>query len=477
MKLIMKRTIVFASLFLFAAAARAQAPRVTLQECIGAALKNNVQVKQGQLDVSTAELNHRQAKSNLLPAVNGNISHGINQGRSIDPFTNTYVNQNINYANYGLSSDVVLYNGMNLRNTARQNAYAADASRMDLQALKDNITLNVIFAYLQVLTNEDVMNLSANRAVITRKQVERLEVLNKQGAISPSQLYDLMGQLKDDELSVATSRNALYSAKLQLTQLMNIPYDSSIRLARVGMEELLVPPAGTAADVYAKAVDQLAVVKSTKLRIQSAEAGLKAARGALFPTLYAAGNLNTNYSSIASRDLINKVQDVTTSAYVNVNGNKVPVITQQYGSEKIPYSNQLKNNIFSNVEVGLRIPLFNSFTSRNRVKQAEITVRTMELAEESAQVQLRQDIEQAHLNMANAWERYRLLQEQVASFTASFRAAEVRFNAGVGTSVDYLIAKNNLDRATANLVIAQYDYLLRKRVLDYYSGAGIEGGR
>lgn len=470
----MKRTFFFASL-LFAVAAGAQAPATfTLQESIGTALKNNIQVRQAQLNVNTAHLNYRQAKANLLPGLNGIVSHGINQGRSIDPFTNTYVNQNINYANYGLSSDVVLFNGMNLRNTARQNAYAADASRMDLQALKDNITLNVIFAYLQVLTNEDVMNLAANRAVVSRKQVERLEVLNRQGAISPSQLYDLMGQLKDDELAVVTSRNSLYSARLQLTQLMNIPYDSSIKLARIGMEELVAPPAGTAADGYAKALGQLAIVKSSKLRTQSAEAGLKAARGSLFPVLYAAGNLNTNYSSIASRDLINKVQDVTTTAYVNVNGNRVPVITQQYGSEKIPYGNQLKNNIFSNVELGLRIPLFNSFVSRNRVKQAEIIVRTMELAEESAQVQLRQDIEQAHLNMTNAWERYRLLQEQVSSFGASFRAAEVRFNAGVGNSVDYLIAKNNLDRATANLVIAQYDFLLRKRVLDYYAGSSVD---
>lgn len=471
----MKRTIVFTGLLLAAFLVKAQTPAtVTLQESIATALKNNIQVKRGQLDINTADLNHRQARANLLPVLNGNISHGINQGRSIDPFTNTYVNQNINYANYGLSSDVVVFNGMNLRHTARQNAYAADASRMDLQALKDNITLNVIFAYLQVLTNEDVMHLSANRAVVTRKQVERLEVLNRQGAISPAQLYDLVGQLKEDELSEATSRNALYSAKLQLTQLMNIPYDSSLRLSRTGMEELPVPPAGTAADVYAKALEQLAVVKSAKLRIQSAESGLKAARGALFPILYAAGNLNTNYSSIASRDLINKVQDVTTSAYVNVNGNRVPVITQQYGSEKIPYGNQLKNNVFSNMEVGLRIPLFNSFVSRNRVKRAEITVRTMELAEESAQVQLRQDVEQAHLNMTNAWQRYNLLQDQVSAFATSFRAAEVRFNAGVGTSVDYLIAKNNLDRATANLVIAQYDYLLRKNVLDYYSGITVD---
>ena len=70
--------------------------------------------------------------------------------------------------------------------------------------------------------------------------------------------------------------------------------------------------------------------------------------------------------------------------------------------------------------------------------------------------------------MKAAQERYRVLTEQVNAFALSFRAAEVRFDAGLGTSVDYLIAKNNLDRANINLVNARYDYVLRTKILDYY---------
>jgi outer membrane protein len=58
----------------------------------------------------------------------------------------------------------------------------------------------------------------------------------------------------------------------------------------------------------------------------------------------------------------------------------------------------------------------------------------------------------------------------VEAFTTSFRVAEVRFNAGVETVVDYIIAKNNADRANSNLIIARYDYLLRTKILDYYRG-------
>ena len=59
---------------------------------------------------------------------------------------------------------------------------------------------------------------------------------------------------------------------------------------------------------------------------------------------------------------------------------------------------------------------------------------------------------------------------QVEAFDESFRAAGIRFDSGVGNSIDYLTAKNNLDRANINLIIARYDYVLRAKILDYYQG-------
>ncbi len=48
--------------------------------------------------------------------------------------------------------------------------------------------------------------------------------------------------------------------------------------------------------------------------------------------------------------------------------------------------------------------------------------------------------------------------------------AEVRFNEGASTSVDYVIAKNNLDRANINLIIAGTIMYCALKILDYYQG-------
>ncbi len=154
-----------------------------------------------------------------------------------------------------------------------------------------------------------------------------------------------------------------------------------------------------------------------------------------------------------------------------INGTKQPVIVprENFNSERIGYSSQLSNNISSNIGLLLRVPIFNSFAARNRIKLATIDFKSASLVTENTKVQLRQEIEQAYLNMSNAFERYKILVEQVAAYSESFRAAEVRFNAGVGNTVDYMIAKDNLDRANINLVSAQYDYLLRKKLLEFYN--------
>jgi outer membrane protein len=433
-------------------------------------------IKQRGLQIETASVNAGQAKANLLPGVSAGVDHGIQQGRSIDPFTNAYVNQRVNYAGYGASSDLVLFNGLSLRNSVRQTGYATEAARMEQQQERDNVTLNVILAYLQVLNNEDLAAVSKAQVAVSKLQVERLEKLNREGAISPPILYDLQGQLKGEEVNVVNALNAVETAKLTLLQLMNLPYDSAMMLTRDGTEGIPVRYALTSEAVYQNALDRLALVKASSLRRKSAEAAVKVAKGQLYPTLLLSGNINSNYSSVARRENQIGSSEITTDAYVFVNGGKTPVIAPQknIAYESIGYTDQVKNNVSTNIGVGLRIPLLNALQTRNQIRLAKVNVRTAELVEESTQLQLRQAIEQAHLAMVNSWQRYKVLQEQVAAYAESFRAAEVRFNAGVGTlvtySVDYLLAKNRLDQANLNLVVARYDYVLRTKVLDFYNG-------
>jgi len=411
--------------------------KISLRQSIETALTNNLDVQQRGIDAQRSKIDWNQARLNLLPSLNANTGTTWAKGRTIDQSTNSYVNSNQNYANYNLGTDVILFRGLYLQNTIKQNALAYEAAQMDWQQQKDNVTISVILAYLQVLNNEDVLELSRQQLTLSKSQVDRLETLNREGAILPSDLSDLKGEYANNQLSIITAQNAIETSKINLCQLMNIPYDKNMQLERIDAAAYATRYEQTPDSIYQVALQEFAMVKAADFRTESSARAVKAARGQLYPTFRANGGVGTTYTSLNTID---------------------------------SYKSQLNHNRGSFFGIGLDIPIFNSFFARNRVKLAKLTLKNNELQAQTTKTQLQQNIEQAYANMTAAADRYKVLLDQVNAYTESFRAAEIRFNAGVGTSIDYLLKKNALDRSNINVITAKYDYVLRTKILDYYQG-------
>jgi len=419
--------------------AQQKAAVITLQRAVETAITNNLDVRQSGLQQEIAEAYLKQSRASLLPTFNGTIDHTWNKGRSLD-FNNNYVNQENTTAYYSLNGNLTIFNGLRLLNTLKSNQFAFEATTMEWQQSKDRVMLDVILAYLDILSSTDLLAQAYRQADVTQKQIDRLEILNKEGAIKPSDLYDVRGQMGENKVNIINSQNNLNAAKLRLAQLMAVPYDENLEVERLTADQFDMNYKATVDSIYEVALQQLALVKGTELRKKSAEKAVQAAKGSLYPTIGLGAGYNTQYFSTA-RDT---------------------------ASNKIPYGNQLSNNYNTYAGLGINIPILNGFRSRTQVTLAKISLKNANFIVENTQIQLKQAIERDHLNMEAALSRYQALVEQVNALTESFRAAEIRFNSGVGTSIDYLTVKATLDRATANLIIARYDYVLRTKILDYY---------
>jgi outer membrane protein len=444
----------------------------SLKQCVEQALANNIPVKQTDLQVAAAETNLQQAKNNRLPDLNGSFGYGLNQGRSVDPLTNGYINQQLASSNAGLNSGIILFNGMRLQNLIKQNGFTRDAVKMDAQQAKDNLTLNVILAYLQVLNNEDVLEITKGQLEVTKKQVERTGILVKEGSGANYLLTDLKGQQANEEISLININTTLQQSKLSLCQLMNMAFNPGLQLERINLETALQSYTVNAGEIYQAAVANLALIKANKYKILSAEKAIKVAQSGAFPTVSFNGNLGSNYSSLAKTLTPTNVTEENTGAYVKINSISNPVLTQQqnFSAAKTGYVKQLNNNLGNFVGVNLQIPLFNNFQTKSRVKLATINFKNSQLEADNIKLVLQQNIEQAHLNSVSAYERYAVLQEQVKNLEESFRAAAIRFENGVINTPEYLIAKNSLDRSKINLSQTKYEYVLRTKILDFYQG-------
>lgn len=446
--------------------------KLTLQQCVDIALRNNIQVKQSNLQVELNQNNLLQSRYNKYPNLNGNIGQGFSFGRGIDPFTNSYISQQITYNNIGLSSGITLFSGGQLQNTIKQNELNVRASQEDLQAAKDQASLNVASAYLNVLSAEDQLTIARNQVEISRQQTSRTEKLVKAGALPEANLFDLQAQIANDELAVVNAQNNLDAAKLQLLQVMNLNPNQNIELDRININTQLQNYDATPAQIYETALQYQAAIKANDLRIQSAQKGFELAKGALYPTVSFSGNLSTNFSSAAQRRLVGEPVNVSTNFTAVIAGQSVPVtlVSQQPSiiTEKIPYFDQLNSNQNKNLGFNVRIPIFNGYQTKTRMANALINIKNQEYQAESTKQQLRQTIETAYNNMTAASKRYAATAKQVEALEKAFAASESRFNAGALNSVDYNLAKTNLDRARINLVLAKYEYVFRTKILDFY---------
>ena len=169
---------------------------------------------------------------------------------------------------------------------------------------------------------------------------------------------------------------------------------------------------------------------------------VKALRSGYFPGIYFNSSLSSNFSNSAR------------SPY----------------NQPIPYFDQYRNNLSKSFSVSLNLPVFNSFRTKNQLALSRISQQENQVLLDNTLTELQQAVEQAYFNMKAAKDRHVSLTEQVQAYKESFRTVEIRFNAGALTVVDYLIAKNNLDRANTDLLANAYDLIVRKKVLDFYQG-------
>ena len=444
---------------------------LTIKQCVDLAIKNNLLVQQSEITLETNGVTFRQAKDNLLPQISGTVSQGNNYGRSVSTINNTYVDEQNSFGNYSLNGNLLIFNGLQLQNAIKQNALFYHASKMDLQQQKDNITLLVLNAYLTVLSSQEALDIANKQASVDSAQVARLGIQNEQGAIPPATLYDLKGQYASDEVTVVNAVNALETAKVTLFSYLNVPYQKDAVYEMVNMNADISDLNSSSDSIYQSALLTIPTIKANDLRVQSFQKSIAVARGKMWPSLYFYGNLNSNYSSIATNTVPNSLPTAgNTGEFVTIGPNTYDVQANGYPSEKTSFGDQVKNNRYQSIGLQLNIPILNYFSLRNNVKIAKLNYENAKVISTSSHYQLQQMVEQAWQNLRSAYGQYKGYVEQVNAYGESFRTAEIRFNAGVLTSVDYVIAKNNVDRANLNLSAARYNYIFRTKILEYYEG-------
>ncbi len=446
----------------------------TLQECIDYALNNNIQIRHSELITDLNKDLKSQSIASMFPSLNGNATQNYYYGRSIDPFTNSFTTSEVRSNSFALSSSLPLFEGFQLQNTLRQSNLNYMSSRYDLEKVRNDVVLNVVTFYLQVLYNKELLAYTKDQLEATKIQRDKVSRMYELGSLNKGNLLDMEAQLASDEVMLVQARSAYDQAVLNLTQLLELSVDTTFTV----QEPVLSTPVLSAEQmntnaVYTAALNNQPDVKSYELRVKSAEKGLAIARGARYPRLFLSGSLSTNFST-SSQDItgyeffppspvFSGFTSSGDSVYSFLNNSR-PVL------EQTPFRDQLDNNLGKSVGFTLQVPLFNGWATKTSVSRAKISLEQNRLNLDQTRKNLFKSVQQAVTDALAAGKRHEAGEKSQKALTESYKFNEQRYELGLISTYDYLLVKNNLAKANADLLQAKFDLIFRTKVLDFYLG-------
>ena len=450
----------------------------SLEEAVRYARANNLQVRRSQLNKQFSEVDLTQSKFGRLPNINGGSSYNFNFGTYVDPTTSELRSEQSRTNNFQLNGSLPLFAGFQQVNAIKQNELALQAAEQDMLSAQNDITLQIVTAYLNILFADELIKISEATRGLTNQQLERTRILFNAGSVAENAVLDLESQLAADELELISSQNQRDISRVSLTQLLNLPPSENFQIVVPEIPEPDQDPVLVSVDqVYDVALQTLPAIQGADLRVLSAAKAVEVARGAYYPRLSLFGGLNTFYSS--ARDFRFPEQgelQATPIGFMDSEGTSPFIVytpRTTFRRETYGYLDQLQDGVGKNFGFSLQVPILNGLQVRSNVQRAKLQQQDAKIGADIARNNLRQTIEQAYVDALAAQRRYVAAKEQLRAAEKNYSNAQLRLDSGVINTVDFNIIANTYRSAQSNLVQAKYDYFFKLKVLDFYQGEDI----
>ena len=423
--------------FLFAISSVQSQQIWNLEDCIDYALKNNISLKQSELNIELNENEYLQSKMELLPSINATNSFNKNQGRYINPLTNDFVEDVSSSLNLSYATNFTLFNGFKNINQIKKTANEHLKSIYDLESAKNDLISSIALSYLQILFNEELYQTAEKQLDLTKNQESRISTLVEAGSIARGELLNIQSQLALEEQQLIQADNQLSLSKLQLAQLLELENYQNLEVLKLNLQ---VPDFKIKDNInadYTIALSNQSSIKSTELQVNSALYDFKIAKSNYLPSLNLGHSISTLYSD--------NIKDMFT------------------------FNEQLENNKQSGIYLSLSIPIFNKWAAHTAVAQSKIQIENSRLNAQQAKNQLRKNMEQAYADQLAAYKKYQAAQKAVIAYQESFTYINERYELGMVNSYEFNESKNKLIKSESDELQAKYDLIFKVKLYEFYT--------
>ena len=420
----------------------AQEKKWTLEQCVNHALENNITVKQAQNLLLSNEQDIIGAKGQFLPSVNGNVSQSLSLGNA-ELFEGQFVDRTGNSTNLSLGLNQTIFNGFRLTNLYKQSQLSLETNQLELNRIKDDISLNVVNAYLNVLFNKERLETAKAQYEFSNTQLKQVQNLVDVGVQPKVNIYDAEATLSRDAQQVTITENNYNLALLSLSQLLQVPYDGfDIEIIDVALpsEALLYD---NIQPILNYAFENRNEIKVAEKNIENAEMGTEISKSGLSPTVTGGYSYGTSAFFTNLRD------------------------------DESSFFDQLNEQRSHNFRVNVSIPIFSRYQNKTSIAKSQIQEENSKLRLDQAKLDLESNIQRAYTDAQAALKAFVAAKKSLTSQELAFGNSKERYDIGNVNSFELEQARIQLINAESSLINAKYDFVFKTKVLDFYMGKSL----
>jgi outer membrane protein len=412
----------------------------SLQECVDYAVKNNLQVISNQYNADVQAKNLEMAKKEYLPSVSGTFNNSGSFGQHTTG--NTVYRSDSYNNNASVGANIQLYNNGRIKKSAEKSQYDLDASLLDAEKVKNDISLNIAQQYLQVLLNKEVKKIADESVANAEKVLSRAKITTEVGTTPKTIEAEATASLAREKQKQKSAEIDIQRSLFSLAMLLQLKDYKTFDVQEVPLPTLLDAPLSSTDNIVEKAFDNQPQVKAAETRILSAQKQTEIAKTAFYPTISANAGIGTFYNDYLS-------------------------------TKDTALLNQYKDNFNQSLGISANIPIFNKGITKLQVEQAKISENIAKNTLEQQKVEVQQNVQKAYFDANANYENYLAALETEKSTKLALDFAEKSYEAGRTTIYDLNTARNNFVNAQGSVSQAKYNYIFSMKLLNFYAGIPI----
>lgn len=415
---------------------KGQTDTLSFQDCLDLISMDNPSVQRAMLGEELSEIERRATRMRMLPSLNASITNYNNWGRGIDPTTNDFFNTQFQSFSGGVNANMDLFRGLKQYQQNHKSNLAVDQQRINLQNILAEVTIQLASRFTDIIYLEE--QIKANKEVLTdtEKQIELVELKYKEGYVSESEVYKIKAAYANDEYNLALNEQQLALAKLELKQMLNLPFDKKIELRRPEKELAAINLLNIDVKSYVeKAVKANPAFRLSELKTEMLEKDLKIAKGDLYPSLSTSFGLGSIFSTT---------------------------------NQNVSAAEQINTNFAYSLRFRLSIPLFNQMQTSCNIASTQRAIWMAEKDVQNERSRLSAVVFQALNNARGSQKRYTSMQTAMEYSQKSYEVDLLKFELGKIDFTALTLSRAAYLQAQSNLIQAKYDLMFNLALISFY---------